>query len=244
MLVTLRSILFYVGYSIATIIYGTFALVLWMFPPLVRHRILISWCWFIIYWLRFTCGVRFVVEGEVNLRKSTPYVVLSKHQSAWETLMLQGLCWPCSTILKKELLNIPFFGWGLRCLQPIAIDRSNPRDALKQVKLQGLERLQNNLNLLLFPEGTRMAPGERGKYARSGTDIAVNAGVDIIPIAVNAGHCWPSKDWRRYPGLVTVAVGEPIATAGRTSRDLIEQVEQWIEAELVSIEQAPKSSNQ
>lgn len=151
--------------------------------------------------------------------------------------MLQGLCWPCSTILKKELLNIPFFGWGLRCLQPVAIDRSNPREALKQVKVQGMARLQNNLNLLLFPEGTRVAPGERGKYARSGTDIAVTAGVDVIPVAVNAGHCWPIKDWRRYPGLVTVVIGEPLPTKGRTSRELIEHVEQWIESELVKIEQ-------
>lgn len=238
MLVTLRSALFYIGYSISTIIYGSCALFLWAFPPLFRHRVLISWCWFIIYWLRFSCGVRFEILGAEHLRQgSMPKVILSKHQSAWETLMLQGLCWPSSTILKRELLNIPFFGWGLRCLQPIAIDRSNPREALKQVKLQGIARLQDNLNVLLFPEGTRMAPGQRGKYARSGTDIAVTAGVDILPVAVNAGHCWPIKDWRRYPGLVTVVVGEPIATEGRTSRDLIEEVEQWIEAELVKIEQ-------
>lgn len=238
MLVTLRSALFFVGYALLTVVYGTCALVLWMFPPLVRHRILISWCWLIIYWLRFSCGVRFVVFGEEHLRQNdTPKVVLSKHQSAWETLMLQGLCWPCSTILKKELLNIPFFGWGLRCLRPIAIDRSNPREALKQVKQQGLARLEDGMNLLLFPEGTRTAPGERGKYARSGTDIAVTAGADIIPIAVNAGHCWPSKDWRRYPGLVTVVVGAPIVSDGRTSRELIEQVEQWIESELEVIEQ-------
>lgn len=237
MLVTLRSVLFYTGYFASTILYGSSTVFLWAFPPLVRHRVLISWCWFIIYWLRFCCGVRFQVFGYEHLNQNHgPKVILSKHQSEWETLMLQGLCWPCSTILKKELLNIPFFGWGLRCLQPIAIDRSNPREALKQVKLQGLARLQSNLNLLMFPEGTRMAPGVRGKYARSGTDIAVNAGVDIIPVAVNAGHCWPAKDWRRYPGLVTVVVGEPIATAGRTSRDLIEQVEDWIEAELVKIE--------
>lgn len=238
MLVTLRSALFFLGYSISTIIYGTCALVVWVLPPLMRHRFYISWCWFIIYWLRFCCGVRFKIIGQEHLHQGDgPKVVLSKHQSAWETLMLQGLCWPCSTILKKELLNIPFFGWGLRCLQPIAIDRSNPRDALKQVKLQGIARLQDNLNLLLFPEGTRMAPGERGKYARSGTDIAINAGVDIVPVAVNAGHCWPINDWRRYPGLITVAIGEPIATEGRTSRELIEEVEQWIEGELVKIEQ-------
>jgi 1-acyl-sn-glycerol-3-phosphate acyltransferase len=241
MLVSLRSIVFHIGYTLATIIFGSTTIVLWALPQLVRHRVLITWCWLIVYWVQFCCGVRFRVVGAEHLAsEGWPKVILSKHQSAWETFMLQGLFWPCSTILKKELLNIPFFGWGLRCLQPVAIDRSNPREALKQVKVQGLERLNSKLNLLLFPEGTRTPPGERGKYARSGADIAITAGVDIVPVAVNAGRCWPINDWRRYPGLVTVVVGEPIATAGRTSRDLIEQVENWIEAEMINLDAEAK----
>lgn len=240
MLVKLRTFLFSVGALVVTIIYGLLSLLLWFVPAMLRHRIIISWCWLIIYWLRLTCGVRFEVIGKENLAKGThPKVILSKHQSIWETLMLQGLCWPASTILKKELLNIPFFGWGLRGLQPIPIDRSNPREALKQVKREGVGRVQKGLNLLLFPEGTRVAPGKKNKYARSGPEIAISAEVDIIPVAVNAGHCWPLNTFLRYPGLITVVIGEPISSTGKTSKELITEVEYWIESQLERIEGKP-----
>lgn len=240
MLATLRTAVFIAGSSVFTVIYGFLSLLLRLVPSMVRHKIIISWCWLIIYWARLTCGVRFKVVGKENLYKGTqPKVILSKHQSTWETLMLQGLCWPASTILKKELLNIPFFGWGLRGLQPIAIDRSNPRDALRQVKREGVNRLRKGLNLLLFPEGTRVAPGTKNKYARSGPEIAIAADADIIPVAVNAGHCWPLRTWLRYPGLITVVIGEPIRVQGRTSKDLIGEVEQWIEQQLEQLEGSP-----
>src|SRR5687768_5938699 len=236
MLTSLRSAIFAVGYLGLGFIYGLFSLFIFYLPPLVRHRILISWCWLIVLWLRLICGVRYEIRGLENLHKiSGPKIVLSKHQSTWETLALQHLCFPASTILKRGLFKIPFFGWGLRCLQPIAIDCDNPRDALRQVKIQGVQRLASGLNLLLFPEGTRVAPGERGKYARSGPEIAIESGVSIIPVAVNAGYCWPAKSWKRYPGLVTVVFGEPIKPEGHTSRELITQVETWIENQLLQL---------
>ena len=236
MLTQLRSALFATGYISSGFLYGFFSLFIFYLPPLVRHRILISWCWLTVLWLRLICGVRFEIRGLENMHKTPgPKVVLAKHQSTWETLALQSLCFPASTILKRELLKIPFFGWGLRCLQPIGIDRENPRDALRQVKTQGVRRLAANLNVLLFPEGTRVAPGERGKYARSGPEIAIEAGADIVPVAVNAGYCWPAKSWLRYSGLVTVVFGEPIAPSGRTSRELITEVEDWIETELARL---------
>lgn len=234
MLTSLRSAIFAMGYMGLGLIYGFFSLFIFYLPPMVRHRILISWCWLIVLWLRLTCGVRYEIRGLENLRKIPgPKVVLSKHQSTWETLALQYLCFPASTILKRELLRIPFFGWGLRCLQPIAIDRDNPREALRQVKIQGVQRLASGLNLLLFPEGTRVAPGERGKYARSGPEIAIESGAFIIPVAVNAGCCWPTKTWKRHPGLVTVVFGEPIAPAGHTSRELMTEIENWIENQML-----------
>lgn len=238
MLLFFRSVLFAVGYGVATIVYGTMGVLLALILPAKwGHSLLISWCKVVIVWLRITCGVRYRIIGLDNFQKTPgPKVVLSKHQSAWETLMLQSVFRPTSTILKKELLSIPFFGWGLRRLQPIAIDRSNPRQALREVKAQGLDRLARGLNLLLFPEGTRVAPGTRGKYARSGPDIAVAAEVDVIPVALNAGHCWPPKSFIKRPGLITVVVGEPISTQNKTSRMVIEEVEAWIEGELEVIE--------
>lgn len=239
----LRSCLFSVGYIAATGLYGTLSLFLWLLPKRWRHRLIISWTVFVVHWLRLTCGVRYKVEGREHVQAHSPVVVLSKHQSTWETLFLQVLFYPASTILKKELLSIPFFGWGLRGLNPIAIDRSNPRDALRQVKQQGVKRLAEGYNLLLFPEGTRMKPGERGKYARSGADIACEAGVPIVPVAVNAGRYWQPGRLEKCPGEIQVIVGEPIETAGRNSRNLTQEVEHWIEAQMSRIE-PPGESDQ
>jgi 1-acyl-sn-glycerol-3-phosphate acyltransferase len=236
MFIALRSAIFTIGYALTAMIYGICSIIIVFLSQMARHRILISWCYLMVLWLRVTCGVRYEIRGLENLQKTAgPKVFLSKHQSTWETLALQYWCFPASTILKRELLNIPFFGWGLRCLQPIAIDRTNPRDALRQVRSQGVQRLQEGLNVLLFPEGTRVAPGTRGKYARSGPEIAMEAGVPIIPVAVNGGHCWPAKTWLRHPGVVTVIFGEPIDPTDRTSRSLIVEVENWIEERMAEL---------
>lgn len=205
---------------------------------MTRHKIIASWTTVVIYWLRLTCGVKFKVLGKEFIESvDKPVVVLSKHQSTWETLFLQSLFWPASTVLKKELLNIPFFGWGLRALRPIGIDRNNPREALKQVKTKGINRLESGLNFILFPEGTRMAAGERGTYARSGADIALNTGSKILPVALNAARCWPSNTFVKYPGEITVSVGPIIHPEGKTSKEVIKEVEEWIEAEMLKIDQ-------
>jgi len=236
-MVFLRSLVFSLGYFVLTISYGSISLATWVLPSLVRHKIVSSWTTVVINWLRFACGVRYEVIGRKRIASTNqPFVILSKHQSAWETLYLQSLFWPAATVLKKELLDIPFFGWGLRAMNPIAIDRSNPRKALRQVKEKGLHRLERGLNLILFPEGTRMAPGQKGSYARSGADIAIKARKEIVPVALNAAKCWPSKSFKKYPGLITVSIGSPITTANKTSKEIMKEVEQWIETEMTRIE--------
>ncbi len=237
MLVTARSALFLVGMVVITLFYGIILLPLLLLPARLRHRILISWCWVIIRWLRLVCGVRFQIHGFENVKvEEGAKVYLSKHESAWETFMLQSLLFPTATILKKELLRIPVFGWGLASLAPISIDRTNPREALKKVREGGIKRLRQGFNLLLFPEGTRVKPGEKGKYARSGPEIAKAAGVDIVPVAVNAGHCWSPRTWIKKPGLVTVYIGPSIATDSKSSRELINEVETWIESQMQVLE--------
>ncbi|HMW48988.1 MAG TPA: lysophospholipid acyltransferase family protein [Marinagarivorans sp.] len=241
MLTWLRSALFSIVYIPSTVFYGAATqLVRWLppsiLPPAKLHRFVITWCRLNVEWLRITVGARYQVSGLEHLQNLPgPVMVLAKHQSTWETLFLQLLFFPAITVLKRELLSIPFFGWGLRGLRPVAIDRSNPRDALKLVKERGLEQLAAGNNMLLFPEGTRTQLGERGKYARSGADIAISAGVPVIPVALNSGKCWPPKQLRKYPGLISVVIGAPIPTEGRTSKELIEQVENWIEGELARI---------
>ncbi len=234
----IRTSLFVVISFIFTVLYGTTSLLLGGFSQATRHRIIISWCNLVIALARWICGVRYEVTGIEYFNKGDgPFVILSKHQSTWETLYLQMLCFPATTILKKQLLNIPFFGWGLRGLRPIAIDRDNPRDALRQVKAGGEQALQDGLNIILFPEGTRMPMGERGKYARSGAEIAITTGSKIIPVAMNAGLFWPNKAFLKHPGTIKLVIGEPIESEGLNSRELTTQVEEWIEAQMALLPQ-------
>lgn len=233
---SIRSSIFSIGYSLVTILYGTAAPLLFAIPSKTRHKIIISWTVWVVWWAKVVFGIKHEIIGaEYLTHTDEPVVVLSKHQSTWETFFLQGLFWPASTILKKELLNIPFFGWGLRSLKPIAIDRSNPRKALKQVKEEAATRLSDGYNMIVFPEGTRTKPGERIKYARSGADIAIASKKHIIPIAHNAGVYWPIGGGKKTAGTIQVHIGKPICTKNKTSKQLIEEVELWIEDTMLSM---------
>ena len=230
---TLRATVFTVGYFVSGIIYGTLSLLTWVLPAKLRHRIIIYWTYFGIFWLRITCGVKHKLIGVENIKQiSGPVVVMSKHQSTWETLYLQGLFFPACTILKRELMRIPFFGWGLWGLNAIGIDRANPRLALKQVKEGSIDRISRGYNIIVFPEGTRIPTGARGKYARSGADIAINNNVSIVPVAVNSGYFWPPKKFNKVPGEISVVVGPKISPENKTSRELSEEVENWIENQM------------
>ena len=153
---------------------------------------------------------------------------MCKHQSEWETFYLQTVFSSLCTILKKELLRIPFFGWALMQMEPIAIDRSTPKDALKKVQTMGLKRLKQGRSVLIFPEGTRVKVGEKGRYARSGAKLAVASESLILPIAHNAGLHWRNKQ-KKQAGTITFIIGEPISTANKTAKQLTDEVEVWIE---------------
>lgn len=236
----LRSFLFIVGHLITGIIAGTIAVIIWpIFPYRWRWRVVTSWNRFVMFWLRVCCGIRIHIIGKRHFDRY-PCVVLSKHQSTWETMFLQYYFGPVCIILKKELLRIPFFGWGLASIRSIAIDRTNPMQALKDVKSKGLERIKHGINVLVFPEGTRVPLGTVGNYARSGADIAVSAAVPIIAVAHNAAECWPNKQFLKYPGTITVVLSEPIETEGKDRKALTEEVKSWIEQH---ISQMPPARN-
>lgn len=228
----LRATLFYSGYGVSIIWFGLsgglLALVL-RYPR--GSRYIISWNRFIIWWLKISCNLRFEVSGMENLPDRS-YVALSKHQSQWETYCLQFLLSPVAVVLKKELLSVPFFGWGLRLTAPIAIDRSNPKQALRQTLELGKQRINEGASVLIFPEGTRIEPDKVGKYARGGANIAIKANAPIVPIAHNAGVYWPSDQFIKYPGVIKVVIGKAIDPADQDSRSLTEQVQNWIEAEI------------
>ena len=224
-----RSVLFYLIYVLIMIIFGTISCTIGILLPYKIRQNIITWAnVLIIKWLNLSCGITLRVDGLENI-PSSPCVILSKHQSGWETFYLQRLLRPVSTILKKELFWIPFFGWGLYFMHPIAIDRSNPREAMKQILSQGKQRLSQGNNVLIYPEGTRTPVGETGNYGRSGAALAIAAGVPVLPVAQNAGHCWPAHKFIKWPGQIHVVIGSPIDTTSTDSRQLTENVKEWIE---------------
>jgi 1-acyl-sn-glycerol-3-phosphate acyltransferase len=158
-------------------------------------------------------------------------VILSKHQSAWETLAFQQIFPPQVHVLKRELLWLPFFGWGLALMSPIPIDRGRGLSALRQIARRGKRRLEQGFWVVVFPEGTRVAPGRRRKYQMGGAWLAAHAGAPVVPVAHNAGRCWPRNSFLKYPGKVTVRIGPPIDSAGRDPGTINAEAEQWIETQ-------------
>ncbi|WP_301116388.1 lysophospholipid acyltransferase family protein [Pusillimonas sp. (ex Stolz et al. 2005)] len=223
----------YLLFLIITVIPYAFACLLWAPLPLkLRYRLTIGWARLAIWGARVITGIRWQIKGEENL-PDAPAIVLSKHQSAWETLFMPAyLPREVCFVYKKELNRIPFFGWGLALLRMIPIDRSKGKDAFEQVVRLGQKRLNEGRWPLLFPEGTRVPPGKEGRYKMGGALLATRTGVVVVPIAHNAGECWPKKSFLKRPGLVTVSIGPPIETAGKDAEEVNRQVRDWIENEM------------
>ena len=229
MITTLRSFLFYLGVAPATVLFSLIGIVILPLPRRWRYFVITRWSRFAMIWLRVTCGLRWRVTGAENI-PGEPSVILCKHQSAWETITLQMIFPPQCQVLKKELLRVPFFGWGLASLNPIAIDRAAGAKALRHMLSAGRQRIADGWWVLIFPEGTRVPPGKRGRYSSGGAALAVQAQCPIVPVAHNAGAFWPRNSMRKESGVIDVVIGPPLATEGRSAADLTKEVEAWIEA--------------
>lgn len=227
----LRSALYALAMLFLTPIFSCLALAVFPLSPLARNRVIASYARTMIFLARVLCGIRYRVLGGENL-PHRPSIVLSKHQSAWETMAFQLIFPPQVYLLKQELLRIPFFGWGLAMTSPIAIDRSAGREALKKMLAQGKDRLAQGLWIVIFPEGTRMPPGRKGKYQVGGAWLATHTGAPVVPVAHNAGECWSRNAFLKHPGAITVSIGEPIDPKGLKADELNARVEAWIEAEM------------
>lgn len=236
MLIFLRSLLFTLGQWLFTLAFSLFAILTFPFPPLTRYRLISLWARSMLWWLRVTCGIRYRVIGREHIPQS-PSIILAKHQSAWETLAFQQIFPPQVWVLKRSLLWIPFFGWGLAMTSPIAIDRSAGREALKQLTHQGKERMRRGFCVVIFPEGTRVAPGSRGKYHIGGAWLATHSGTEVVPVAHNAGEFWPKNAFLKKPGTITVSIGRPIPSVDLKPDQLNREVEDWIEGEMARLEQ-------
>ncbi len=229
----IRAFLFYLVMISATVVHSTLCLIFvsWL-PFRIRFKLVSSVNHLFIGWLRLVCGVRYELVGKENLPQDRPYVLLVNHQSEWETIYLQLLIQPISTVLKKELLRIPFFGWALALLRPIAIDRSQRTGAIKQLLKQGKERLAEGVPVVIFPQGTRVPAGQLGKFNKGGAMLACSAKVPVVPMVHNAGEHWPSARFAKIPGLIRIEIGEPILTEGRSVDAVFQQSTEWIQSRL------------
>ena len=230
-----RSFIFYIGFYLGTVFISAFFILLFpVLSPKRRHIFASIWCGFVLGWLQICCGVKYIVYGLENL-PNTPAVILANHQSSWETILFYKLVFPVSPILKKELTKIPFWGWSMRLLKPIAIDRSKPRGAGRSVLLQGIDRIQSGNSIIVFPEGSRSNYGSVKRFSRGGAKLAIAANTSIIPIAHNAGYCWPAHQFIKRPGVVTVVIGEKMELGERDANELTADVEGWIRKKVAEL---------
>jgi len=228
----LRTFLFYLLLSSSAFVWCTLCVFIApLLPFRARYRLVIqTWCRCATWLAKTVVGLRYEVEGVENIPQR-PCVILAKHQSTWETFFLSAFFEPLSQVVKRELLHVPFFGWAMALLRPIAIDRSNPKAALKQLAKQGHERLEQGAWVLVFPEGTRIPPGHIGKFSRGGAALAVNAGLPVLPVAHNAGEFWPKQGWAKYPGTIKVVIGPLMHAEGsgpRAIAELNERAFAWV----------------
>ncbi|MEW6120018.1 MAG: lysophospholipid acyltransferase family protein [Pseudomonadota bacterium] len=230
----IRSTIFALLQTALTVCFSFIALFTFPLSAHARYRVITTYNHLVIGLARAVLGIRYVVEGTEHLPRQ-PAIILAKHQSAWETVAFLFLFPPVSPVIKQELLKIPFFGWGFRLLNPIAIDRSAGREALKQIVAQGKDRLASGFWVLVFPEGTRVAPGEKGKYGIGGGWLAAETGAPVVPVAHNAGEVWPKNAFVKRPGTVTVRIGPAIDSTGKSAAELTRAVEAWIEAEMTRL---------
>ena len=234
MILTLRSLVFYLGVLVLTPVFSILAILLFPLNNVTRSRIASGWAYCTLFWLKLTCNLGVSVKGVENIPQH-PSIILSKHQSAWETIALQTIFPPQIWVMKRELLMIPFLGWAFMALAAIPIDRSAGREALKKLVAHGKDRLARGLWVVIFPEGTRTAPGQRAKYHIGGAWLASHTQSTVVPVAHNAGRYWRKNSFKKYPGTIQVVIGQPIETAGLKPDEVNQRVENWIEAEMLSL---------
>ncbi len=233
-MITLRSALYQLILIVVVIPYSAVVLATAPLSRMMRWKVTAGWPQFAFWLSRHLLGIEYEVLGGEHIPRD-PCVILSKHQSAWETIAYTTIFPPHVYVLKRELLWLPFLGWGLALMSPIAINRANRKEAIAKLIAQGGERLQQGFSIMVYPEGTRTPVGRRGIYKLGGAVLAVSNGARALPVAHNAGLLWPRNSFSKYPGKVTVSIGKPIETAGRTAEAVMREAEEWIEAQMTRL---------
>jgi 1-acyl-sn-glycerol-3-phosphate acyltransferase len=230
----IRSLVFQIYFFLSVIVFAIFVIICWPLPYRVRFSIARSWSRTMLWAGRIICGLEYVVEGTENV-PDEPSVIMIKHSTVFEAYA-QLSVFPTQTwVVKRELMWIPIFGWGLALLKPIAIDRRAGHTAVAQVIEQGSKRLSDGIWVTIFPEGTRVLPGTTKKYGVSGAALAREAGCRVVPVAHNAGDFWPRRSLIKRPGLIRFCIGPPIDTEARSPKEINDAVREWIESKMAGI---------
>jgi len=224
----LRSILFWLGFLVSTLIFGLLVILLFFTPSDFRLKISKLWAKSNLWLLKLICQLDYVIEGEENIAGKNA-IVLCKHQSTWETMALHNIVPLGRWVFKRELMLIPVFGWALALTDPIAINRGSGRKAVNQLVREGTKKLQQGKWMILFPEGTRTAPGAARKYKIGGALLAEKSGYPVLPIAHNAGEFWPRHSFIKWPGTITVCIGPMIASENKKAETILAEAHDWIE---------------
>ncbi len=237
----IRSFIFSVSMIIATILVSLALLLCAPLPFRLRSRVGRAYAAYVIGTLKVLCGVDYQVKGRENIPEGAA-IIFSKHQSTWETYALQ-LLFPAQVwVLKRELMWVPFFGWGMAMLKPISIDRSSGRKAIKQIIKQGKERLDAGTWVTIFPEGTRIAPGAYKRWGMGGAILAEESNYPIVPVAHNAGEFWGRREFVKRPGTIQVVIGPVIEPRGRKAVEISAEVENWMRTTMAEISDVEKNN--
>lgn len=234
-----RSLLFWLGFIVNTAIFGILVLLFFFTPSSFRLKIARLWSLSNNFLLNVFCGIRYQVSGLENLKLENTDkkngIILCKHQSTWETLALHSFTPLVRWVFKRELMIIPVFGWALALTDPIALNRAAGRAAINQLVEKGTKKLNDGKWLILFPEGTRIKPGKTHKYKIGGALLAEKSGYPVVPIAHNAGEFWPKHSFIKWPGIISVVIGPPIMSVGRSAEEINRDVSGWIEETMLQI---------
>ncbi len=229
------------GMIVSIILTVIVMLILAIFSRNLVYKLVQAWNSFALWFLKFTCGLGFVVEGRENIPTDPSYIVFAKHQSAWETMALQDIFkLPVAWIAKRGLLWVPFFGWGLYLIKAIGINRGSGIQAIEQLKTEGKKRLDAGIKIMIFPEGTRIAPGKLGKFKYGGSALAEYAQAPIVPVAHNAGRFWQRRGLTKYPGTIKVKIGKPIVTKGKNAKQINAEAYEWMTQAMNEIDSVDK----
>jgi 1-acyl-sn-glycerol-3-phosphate acyltransferase len=230
----LRSLIFWIVFAFLILIFTTLLVLSFPFPLEKRFLLTRTWSRLVLWSLQLTCNLRYEIKGTENI-PDTPGIIFSKHQSTWETTSLNLWFAAQSWVVKRELLWVPVFGWAVFMMDPIALDRGAGKRAVDQLVQQGRERLEKGRWIIVFPEGTRIAPGKTGRYRIGGAMLAERTGYPVTPIAHNAGEYWPRRQFIKRPGVIQVRIGPPIEAKNKSAPLILAEAKQWIETEMAAI---------